>query len=146
MEPQATYTRGQLARAAGINGETIRYYEQEGLLPGTGRTRAGYRKYTPEALRRLSLIRQAKALGFTLKEIAELLRLSSYRESECEGVLQKAEEKRGEVRRKIRDLKALDLALSRLTKACSGRCRMEECPILEALTAAPERKETRRRQ
>lgn len=123
--------------AAGIDRETVRYYEQQGLLPGTTRTASGYRKYSSGALRRLEFIHEAKGLGFTLAEIRELLELSSYRERDCYKVLIKAQRKQEEVRQKIRNLHALYEALDRLTTACSGRCRIDECPILAALSRGP---------
>ncbi|RKN79123.1 MerR family transcriptional regulator [Paenibacillus ginsengarvi] len=67
------YKRGQIAKLAGVNSETLRYYENEGLLPPPARTDSGYRLYTEEALARLTFIKNAKSCGFTLKEIKKAL-------------------------------------------------------------------------
>lgn len=68
-------TRGQLAKAAGVHTETIRFYEQKGLIPEPGRSATGYRQYTDEYIGRIRFIHRAQDLGFTLKEIHELLSL-----------------------------------------------------------------------
>ena len=126
---------GQLAERAGVHVETVRYYERRGLLPAPERTDSGYRQYEPEAVARLRFIKRAKVLGFTLHEIEELLELRVEHEGACEAVDHRTREKIGLVRQKIRELRAIERTLVRLTAACEARRRTDDCPILHALQA-----------
>lgn len=126
-------TIGQMARAAGAGVETIRFYEREGLLEHPARSASGYRKYPPEAVARLRLIRQAKELGFSLNEIKELLALRVAPGRSCSDVRARAEHKIADIDQRIAALKRMKAALARLAAACSGRGPTSECPILEAL-------------
>src|SRR5215468_9431222 len=100
-----TMTIGRLAKAAGVNIDTIRYYERHGLLPRAPRRESGYREYGGADVARLSFIRRAKELGFSLADIAELLSLSQDRDNGVRGVKRKAEEHLADVERKIVELK-----------------------------------------
>ena len=126
-------TIGQLAERAGVNVETVRYYERRGLLPEPARTDAGYRSYEPEAVARLRFIKRAQGLGFTLHEIEDLLALRVRDGDTCEAVGDKTREKIVLVRQKIRELQAMQRSLARLATACEARRPTGECPILNAL-------------
>ena len=97
---------GELARAAGVKAETIRYYEREGVLASPPRTQANYRDYGPEHARRLNFIRRARDLGFSMTRIRELLELADDRSRACHAVDTLARAHLGEVNRKIADLEA----------------------------------------
>ena len=123
---------GDLARATDTKVETIRYYEQIGLLPAPGRTRGNFRSYKAEHLGRLSFIRRARDLGFTLDEVRELLSLSDQKRRSCEAVDAIARQHLADIKRKIEDLSALSDELSSLINQC-GCGAIEECRIIEAL-------------
>ena len=126
-------TIGQLARQAGVNLETVRYYERRGLLPEPPRRESGYRVYGKEALSRLAFIRNAKELGFSLEEILELLSLRVNRQTSCGKVKRRAEAKMIAVEEKIQALQKIRRALIRLVATCRGRGPTSACPILEKL-------------
>ena len=124
---------GQLARRAEVGVETVRFYEREGLLEEPARRPSGYRQYDEGVVDRLRFIRRAKQLGFTLKEIRELLSLRIDPATTCGDVKSRAEAKLEDIAAKIRSLQRMKRALVKLTKACSGRGAASECPILESL-------------
>jgi MerR family mercuric resistance operon transcriptional regulator len=126
-------TIGQVARSAGVGIETVRFYEREGLLQEPARKESGYRQYENDVVARLRFIRRAKELGFSLKEIKELLVLRVDPATSCAEVRKRAESKISDVEEKIEDLQRIKQALKKLTTACSGRGPIGECPILEAL-------------
>lgn len=126
-------TIGEVAKAANVNTETIRYYEREGLLPEPPRTRAGYRQYTRDAVRRVRFMKRAQALGFTLAEISTLLSLRVNRGSACQEVLTEATHTVSRIDEKIGELERMRSALGRLIRACRSRRSMTDCPILDAL-------------
>ncbi len=126
-------TIGRVARLAGVGVETIRFYEREGLVVVPPRAAFGYRHYPQETLARLRFIQRAKALGFSLKEIKELLSLRVSLEVSCEEVRARAEAKTADIEDKIRQLQTMRRALVRLTETCQGSGPVSECPILEAL-------------
>ena len=126
-------TIGQLARQAGIGVETVRFYEREGLVPVPPRRASGYRQYPVDAVRRLQFIRRAKALGFSLQEIAELLALRVDRRTTCADVRARAAAKIDSIEQKIEDLQRVRAALEKLSRSCRGRGPVAECPLLEAL-------------
>lgn len=130
---RTTFSVGKLAKSAGINVETVRYYERIGMLPKPQRKTSGYRQYGPEDLRRLKFISHAKDLGFTLKEIRELLELRVHPETTCEEVRRQAEAKIADVERKLKQLQRIHNALSKLAAACRGKGPAGDCPILEVL-------------
>lgn len=124
---------GEVAAAAGVPVETVRYYERRGLCPPEGRTPSGYRRYTEATVARLAFIRHAQQLGFTLREIGELLDLQLHSVDACAQVEHRVEEKIHLVKAKIRDLNRLCKTLERLAAACRRREMTGECPVLEAL-------------
>ncbi len=124
---------GEVAKKGRVNLETIRYYERRGLLPKPPRTAAGYRAFDGEAVRRIRFIKQAQALGFSLKEIRELLSLRIDPRRSCGDVRARAEAKLTDIEDKIRSLRAMKKTLARFFAACSGSGSVSECPILEAL-------------
>jgi DNA-binding transcriptional MerR regulator len=131
-------TTAQLAHEGGVNVETIRYYERHGLLPKAPRTASGYRKFSGDYVTRLRFIRHAQELGFTLKEVKELLAIRVKPGSSCADVRRKAETKIADVDEKIHRLQAIREALVRLTATCTGRGPVTSCSILEALNGQGE--------
>lgn len=123
---------GQLAKHAGVGIDTVRYYERNGLLAPRGRLASGYRRYGEPELARLRFIRRAQALGFTLKEIKELLALSAQRD--VGRVKRSAQAKLHDVEARIADLARMREALATLIDACPGHGRAADCPILRALS------------
>jgi len=136
-------TIGKVALMAGVKPETVRYYEREGLLEPSHRTDAGYRVYSEDAVQRLRFIRRGKELGFSLREIRELLELKADPSAECADVKVQATTKIADIRSKIEDMKRMVRVLERLTAACDNRRSIGECPILQALEENGE-KETKR--
>src|SRR6266849_4017343 len=126
-------TIGHLAKQAGVNLQTVLYYERRGLLPRPPRSASGYRLFPEEAGHRLKFIRRAQELGFSLKEIRELLSLRVSRAASCADIRVRAEAKLTDVRAKIRSLESLEKVLRKLTRACAGAGPVAECPILESL-------------
>ena len=127
------YSIGQVAKQSGISVETIRYYEKEGLLKEPERKESGYRQYKQEAIARLSFIQQAKELGFSLKEIGELLSIRSDENNVCNEVKQLAQEKLDNIESKLKLLQRMRKSLKKLVADCPGQAPLNECPILDAL-------------
>src|SRR5690606_23233258 len=127
-------TIGQLAKQAGVGVETIRFYERAGLIAEPERRPSSrYRQYPPQAVRRVRFIRHAKELGFTLKEIQELLELRVDPESTCADVRQRAKDKISDIEERIESLARMKAALERLARKCRGKGPTTDCPILEEL-------------
>jgi Hg(II)-responsive transcriptional regulator len=125
---------GQLAGEAGINVETIRYYEKLKLLPKPKRKESRYRIYNETDLKRLLFIKRAKELGFTLKEIKELMELKIDSEAKCGDVKHLTEHKLKDVDDRIRDLKTIKSVLVKLINQCvNEEVSSDECPILESI-------------
>lgn len=125
----AARTIGNLGRAAGVNLETIRYYERIGLIPEPSRSASGYRLYGDDAVRRLAFIRRGRELGFTIEEIRNLLQLSAHPESPCHEADSLVREHIALVEARIRDLQALHgelLKLAGCDSAHAGHCRLLE--------------------
>ena len=127
------FTISQVATAAAVNVQTIRYYERRGLFPTPRRTPAGYRQYTDDAVPRLRFIKHAQDLGFSLREIQELLGLRVRHGTACDAVERKTRQKIDVVQQRIRDLQRMKRTLARLAEACAARRPTDECPILEVL-------------
>ena len=127
-----TFSIGRLAEAAGVGVDTVRFYERAGLLPQAARTASGYRSYRPADVERLRFIRRAKALGFALEEIAELLRLSEGKGGRA-GVKALAERRLADLERKIRELTVFRDTLAHYVHQCSGHGAVAGCPIIEAV-------------
>lgn len=128
-------TIGKVANRAGIGIETVRFYEREGLIADPPRSESGYRHYPEDTVARLRFIRKAKELGFSLKEIRELLSLRARPKGSCADVRIRANEKIDEIAQKITVLQAMRSALRGLVEECSGTGPRTECPILNALDA-----------
>jgi len=124
-----------LAKEAGVNLETVRFYERRRLLPEPPRTGSGYRMYPSEAVSRLRFIKRAQELGFSLNEIEELLTLRASSRGTSAQVRRRAEGKIADIEAKIRTLESMKRSLQRLTKSCPACGPVSECPILEGLEA-----------
>lgn len=129
----ATMTIGQVAESTGLAVETVRYYEREGLIPEPPRSPSGYRQYDADTVRRLRFVVRAKALGFTLREIAELLDLRIDSENNCARVRSHAAAKIADIQKRIAQLDAMRQALQGLVAQCDGDRPISTCPILDAL-------------
>jgi Cu(I)-responsive transcriptional regulator len=125
-------TIGKLAGATGTKAETIRYYEQIGLLSAPARSASNYRTYDAAHLRRLSFIRRARDLGFSIDQVRELMGLADRRDQSCMAVDVIANQHRDAITRKIADLTALASELDALIDSCS-RNTVADCRIIEAL-------------
>ena len=128
---------GELARRADVAIDTVRYYERQGLIPAPPRSASGYRHYGDADVAKLRFIRRAKALGFTLEEIRELLALSGRREQDMAGMKAAAIQKLAMVEDKLAELERIRSGLQRLVASCPGHGALAHCPILDALTGAP---------
>ena len=118
MSDVYAFSIGDLATASGTTVQTIRYYEQSGLMPVAARTEGRQRRYAQTHLDRLKFIRHARELGFPVEDIRELLRLSSQKDAPCDAADRIAAEQLAEVKRKIARLQALEVELERMVGAC----------------------------
>lgn len=135
-------TIGQVAKAAGVHVETIRYYQQCGLLPVPPRPAGSVRRYSEDAVARLAFIRRAQDAGFTLKEVAELLRLA--RTPNCRGARDIAAHKLSQVEARMADLTRMRTALRELLRQCdAGGAR--SCPIIDRFAATGQAPKRRRK-
>lgn len=125
---------GQLAQHADVPIDTVRYYERQGILPPPQRRASGYRQYHPDDVARLRYVRRAKALGFSLAEVRELLALSSRPAEDMAGLKAAASEKLADVAHKIAELERVRDGLEALITACPGHGELAQCPILAALS------------
>lgn len=131
-------TIGKLAKQAGLTIDTVRFYERRGLIKEPERTKSNYRIYPKEDVARLSFIKKAKELGFSLNEIKELLFIQHDPEASKADVKKRTEAKIRDVRCKIKDLTRILKALEHLSKGCDGHGPASTCPILEALSGPEE--------
>ncbi|GAN55318.1 MerR family transcriptional regulator [Tanticharoenia sakaeratensis] len=131
MDPEV-WSIGDLARATGTKVETIRFYEKSGLLPAPPRTARNYRAYSAEHLGRLSFIRRARDLGFSMEQVATLLALADRKDQSCEAVDIVARAHLAEIDRKLRDLRALRKELATMIANCDHGT-IADCRIIEAL-------------
>jgi MerR family transcriptional regulator, copper efflux regulator len=131
----STLTTGQLAKAAGVNVETVRYYERRGLLPEPDRRPSGYREYPESEVGRLGFIRRAQELGFTLEEIGELLSLRMRPRTTTAEVRSRVAAKIEDVEERISSLERIRSALRTMAGACDVHGPLGDCPFLEALEA-----------
>ena len=129
-------TTGRLARLTGVNRETIRYYERRGLLRRPPRTGAGYRAFPGEAVGVVRFIRRAQALGFSLREVAELLALTGESGTDCSDIRETARRKLADIEAKIQGLRSMERTLKRIIRACPGKGPLSECSIIESLSGA----------
>jgi Hg(II)-responsive transcriptional regulator len=124
---------GAVASRAGVNIQTLRYYERRGLLEEPERTHSGYRAYAPDAVRLVRFIKRAQDLGFTLSEIEGLLRLRGDGGRDRRDVRALAQVKLRDIEEKIRRLQSMRQALGMLVDSCGCGGSRLQCPILEAL-------------
>lgn len=128
-----TLTIGQVAKRAGVGRETIRFYERRGLIEEPSRRESGYRQYDNTAVARLAFIQQAKALGFSLGEIAELLSLRTDAGAGAREIKKIAETKLADIEARIKLLQRMRKTLKKMVDECPGEGPKSKCPILEAL-------------
>ncbi len=133
-------TIGRAARKAGVGVETIRFYQRRGLIRQPAKPDGtGFRHYPEETVQRIRFIRQAQDIGFSLREIDELLSLRADPGADCADVREQATAKLQEVERKIARLEEIRAALEELIAACPGRGALRACSILEALASRERR-------
>jgi DNA-binding transcriptional MerR regulator len=142
LNPMDGLTRSQLAQAAQVNLETVRFYEGEGLLPAAPRTASGYRIFPRAAVERLAFVKRAKALGFSLEEIRELLLFQDEHPDACTEVRDLLRKKIAVVREKKAELEKLEGHLASALRKCNRVLRQQEqhpdtCPVLEQIASAP---------
>ncbi|MFQ5844831.1 MAG: MerR family DNA-binding protein [Planctomycetota bacterium] len=148
----AAQTIARAARAAGVNVETIRYYERRGLIDRPRTVGTSFRVYPDETITRIGFIKRAQKLGFTLKEIRELLGLRAGSRATSASVRKRVEVKIAGIEEKLQDLKAMRRTLAELLGTCTGQGTADDCPILKSLDedGPPRRRKppthTRRRQ
>src|SRR5688572_12968041 len=129
----SSLTIGKVAKESGVGVETVRFYEREGLLEEPTRRLSGYRQYDREAIARLRFIKQGQRLGFTVREIKELLALKLDPKATRKEVKDRAVAKVADIDQRIADLKRMKKALAPLIQACDGKGTLEGCPILDAI-------------
>jgi Hg(II)-responsive transcriptional regulator len=129
----------QVAQRAGVNAQTLRYYERRGLLPDPPRTASGYRAYGPEAVRIVRFVKRAQELGFTLTEIEMLLHLADGGPESCDAARQLAQNKVAKLDTKIATLNAMRASLTRLLATCARPRQERDCPLLDSLEPDPDR-------
>jgi len=128
-----TLRTGEVARAAGVNVETLRYYERRGILKEPRRRPSGYREYPSDTVQVVRFIKRAQELGFRLDVIEELLALRDNDARACAEVRRAAVDKLDEIEAKLRALRAMKRALGKLVASCDENAPARVCPILEAL-------------
>ena len=124
---------GQLSRRTGVPIDTVRYYAKQHLLPPPTRRASGYRHYEADDVLRLTFIRRAKVLGFTLEEIRDLLALSRNDSGDMAGIRAAAADKLADVERRLAELTRMRDGLRTLVEACPGHGALDQCPIVGAL-------------
>ena len=124
-------TIGAFAKAAGVNVETIRFYQRKGLLPTPERPYRGIRRYSSEDVARVGFIKTAQRLGFSLEEAGQLLKLDDG--THCREAAQLAAARLADVRKRLRDLRRMEAALADLVAKCSTRRGTVSCPLITAL-------------
>jgi MerR family copper efflux transcriptional regulator len=143
---KASLTIGSAAQAAGVNIETIRFYERQKLIEQPPRPIGSVRRYSPETVSRVRFIKEAQHLGFSLREIRELLELRADPGADCAEVRGRAIAKRNEVERKIAELGRIRAALDTLIASCPGGGGLRACTILDAIAHVAVAKDSARRE
>lgn len=133
QEVSDTFTIGVLAQTAHVNVETVRFYQRKGLLRAPDKPAGGIRRYGHADLARMNFIKSAQRLGFSLDEVAELLKLEDG--SGCRQASEKARRKLADVRERLADLQRMEAALSDLVGRCSSARGKIYCPLIAALQA-----------
>ncbi len=124
---------GEVAKRAAVNLQTIHFYERKGLLPKPPRSASNYRIYSDHAVQRVRFVKRAQELGFSLRDIKELLSLRARPGTRCADIRAQASVKVREIDEKTGALQRMRKALTKLIGECSGKGPVSECPILEAL-------------
>ncbi len=124
---------GQLAKESGATIDTIRFYEDKGLISPASRSDSGYRYYGLDAINTLSFVQNAKELGFSLTEIGEFLEIQISKNGKCSLAQEKINEKLNDIDKKILDLKTIKKALTKISKKCEGANGEGACHFLELL-------------
>lgn len=132
---------GQVAKRAGVNVETIRFYERKGLITQPPNNTGGYRQYPRDSIARIRFIRRAKELGFSLTEIAELLSLQANPKATCADVKSRAEDKISTIHGRMKDLQRMKRSLEKLAAACKGSGPLDECPIIDCFETPTQKEE-----
>jgi MerR family mercuric resistance operon transcriptional regulator len=123
----------EVAERAGVNTQTLRYYERRGILPDPPRSPAGYRDYPDTTVRMLRFVKRAQELGFTLADIEGLLELADGGPESCDAARQLAESHIAELARKIADLQRMRASLAQLVDTCQRPRADRSCPLLAAI-------------
>ncbi len=124
---------GEVANKSHVGVETVRFYEREGLIALPKRNVSGYRQYSESAIKQIQFIKHAKTLGFSLKEIRELIKLKSTSDARCKSIKSTAKAKIADIQEKIDALKRMKMALEPLVAQCKSSDPISDCPILNAL-------------
>jgi len=124
---------GEVAKKSHVSVETVRFYEREGLITLPKRTVSGYRQYSESAIKQIQFIQHAKTLGFSLKEIGELIKLKSTRDARCTSIKATAKAKITDIQEKIDALERMKTALQPLVVRCKASDPISDCPILNSL-------------
>ena len=133
MADRADFTIGDVAEAAGVGVETVRYYERRGLVPQPNRGLGSYRRYGNGHVSRIRFIKRAQALGFSLEEIESLLELEDG--TDRRSIRRIAAARIEDTRRRIADLRRIERVLAHLVHECEAHARSPRCPIIAAITA-----------
>jgi MerR family mercuric resistance operon transcriptional regulator len=132
MKTKKALTIGVLAKQAGVGIETVKFYERRALLPKPAKPLGGFRTYPPDFADRIKFIKRAQELGFTLREVQELLKLKVEKTATCNNVMKRAENKIFEIDLKIKDLKKMKRSLEGIRDCCEdGTKTLSDCPILD---------------
>ena len=124
---------GQVAKKSRVGVETVRFYESEGLIELPERNVSGYRQFSESVIKQIQFIQHAKKLGFTLKDIRELIKLKSTGNSRCNIIKATASSKIADIQEKIDALEQMKMALQPLVAQCKSSDPISDCPILNAL-------------
>ena len=124
---------GEIAKLSGVSVETVRFYERRGLIEEPPRTESGYRQYSRSTANRILFIKRTQELGFTLKEIKELLKIASNNTMGCGEIRNFSQSKIIQISEKIKHLKKLKKGLEILVKNCPGKGSVNGCPIVDSM-------------
>lgn len=144
VEMERLFTIGELACRAGVNIQTVHYYERLKLFLPLGRKESGYRLYNEESLKKLRFIRRAKEIGFTLEEIKGLLDLNLESSAACGRVKERATSKLKDVKEKIKALESVMKILNEMIDACNKRRPTDKCPVVKIMEEEESRPRTRK--
>ena len=127
------FSIGELSKRTKVKVPTIRYYEEVGLLPAAERTEGNQRRYNEAGLERLSFIKHARELGFSIEAISALIELQNHPDQSCQAASDIAGEQLADVRQKIKKLRSLEKELKRISEGCNGTGTSAECYVLASL-------------